>query len=86
MDNNNDLEDAFCYQLSKQNFITMNENNYDINCPVRVFNEAALFDKLKHKLLPGIFHVVGKDGNLIICKQNDVIIKVPRWMIREADI
>ena len=86
MDSNNDLEDAFCYHLSKSNFVTMNENNFEINCPVRVFNQASLFDKLKHKLLPGIFRIVGKEGNLIICKQNDFIIKVPRWMIQEAEL
>ena len=62
----------------------MNSNNYNINCPVRVMNDASLFDKLKHKLLPGIFQVIGKDGNLFICRQGDNIIKVPRWMIREA--
>ena len=64
----------------------MNENNFEINCPVRVFNQASLFDKLKHKLLPGIFRIVGKEGNLLICKQNDFIIKVPRWMIQEAEL
>ena len=84
MDADKSLEDALCYHLSKMNFVIMNSNNYNINCPVRVMNDASLFDKLKHKLLPGIFQVIGKDGNLFICKQGDNIIKVPRWMIREA--
>ena len=86
MDSDKKLEDAFCYQLSKQNFVIMNNENFEINCPVRVFNEASLFDKLKHKLLPGIFQIVGKEGNLFVCKQGNTIIKVPRWMIREAEI
>ena len=40
-------------------------------------NEAKTFDKLKHKLLPGIFTIVGRKNNLFICKQGDTLIKVP---------
>ena len=47
-------------------------------------NNAAMFDKLKHKLLPGIFTIEGKEGGLFICKQGNTVLKVPRWMIRPA--
>ena len=68
----------------KQNFVIRNSKGYDIKCPVRILNEASFFDKLKHKLLPGIFQIIGKDNNLFICKQGKTIIKVPRYMIRPA--
>ena len=84
MDNNPQLENKLCYQLTKQNFVIRNSKGYNISCPVRILNEASLFDKLKHKLLPGIFQIVGKDNNLFICKQGDTIIRVPRYMIRPA--
>ena len=84
MDNNTQLENKLCYQLTKQNFVIRNSKGYNISCPVRILNEASLFDKLKHKLLPGIFQIVGKDNNLFICKQGDTIIRVPRYMIRPA--
>ena len=84
MDNNPQLENKLCYQLTKQNFVIRNSKGYNISCPVRILNEASLFDKLKHKLLPGIFQIVGKDNNLFICKQGDTVIRVPRYMIRPA--
>ena len=82
MDNNPELENKLCYQLTRQNFIIRNSKGYNISCPVRILNEASLFDKLKHKLLPGIFQIIGKDNNLFICKQGETVIKVPRYMIR----
>ena len=84
MDLNKELEDWFCYHVSKRNFIIKNSKGYNIKCPVRVMNNAAMFDKLKHKLLPGIFTIEGKEGGLFICKQGNTVLKVPRWMIRPA--
>ena len=82
MDENPNLEDKLVYQLTRMNFVIRNSKGYDIRCPVRILNEASLFDKLKHKLLPGIFSIEGKDNNLFICRQGDKVIKVPRYMIR----
>ena len=84
MDRNKLLEDKLCYQLVRHNFVVRNNNGYDIsiNSPVRIKNEANTFGKLKHKLIPGIFTVVGKDNNLFICKQGNNIIRVPRYMLK----
>ena len=48
---------------------------------VRVYNDAHSWDKVKPKLLPGWFEVVGKEGGLVILKQGKTILKVNRWMI-----
>ena len=84
MDKNKLLEDKLCYQLVRHNFVVRNRDDYDIsiNSPVRIKNEANTFDKLKHKLLPGIYEVIGRDNNLFICKQGKNIVRVPRYMIK----
>ena len=84
MDSDKLLEDKLCYYLVRHNFVVRNSDGYDIriNSPVRIKNESDTFDKLKHKLLPGIFEVIGRDNNLFICKQGKNIVKVPRYMIK----
>ena len=82
MDKNKLLEDKLCYILTKHNFMVRNSKGYNIESDVRVMNESNSFDKLKHKLLPGIFTIVGKDNNLFICKQGNNLIKVPRYMLK----
>ena len=82
MDKDKLLEDKLCYILTKQNFVIRNSKGYNITTDVRVMNQAHEFDKLKHKLLPGIFTIVGKDNNLFICKQGNNLIKVPRYMLK----
>ena len=82
MDRNKLLEDKLCYILTKHNFVVRNSKGYNIDSPVRVMNDANTFDKLRHKLLPGIFTIVGRDNNMFICKQGDTLIKVPRYMLK----
>jgi hypothetical protein len=48
---------------------------------VRVYNDAHAWDKVKPKLLPGWFEVVGKEAGLVVLKQGKTILKVNRWMI-----
>ena len=83
MDSDKLLEDKLCYHLVRHNFVVRNSDGYDIsiNSHVRIKNEANTFDKLRHKLLPGIYEVVGKDNNLFICKQGNKLVKVPRYML-----
>ena len=59
MDSNKLLEDQLCYHLVRHNFVVRNSDGYDIsiNSNVRIKNEANTFNKLKHKLLPGIYSI-----------------------------
>ena len=84
MDSDKLLEDKLCYHLIRHNFVVRNSDGYNIseNSPVRIKNEASTFDKLRHKLLPGTYEVVGRDNNLFICKKDNKLIKVPRYMLK----
>ena len=84
MDKDKLLEDKLCYHLLRHNFVVRNSDGYNINAssPVRIMNEVNSFIKLRHKLLPGIFEVAGKDNNLFICNQGNTIIKVLRYMLK----
>ena len=82
MDKDKLFEDKLCYILTKHNFVVRNTKGYNITSDVRVMNESNRFDKLRHKLLPGILTIVGRDNNLFICKQGDTLVKVPRYMLK----
>ena len=66
----------------KENLLTEMQDGYEVNGRVRVFNDASSFDKLKPKLLPGKWDVVGKKDGLIRLKQGENEILVNRWMIK----
>jgi hypothetical protein len=53
-----------------------------IGSEVRVYNQANAMDKVKPKLLPGYWKVIGKDNGLYELIQGKNIIKVNRWMIK----
>ena len=53
-----------------------------IGSEVRVYNQANAMDKVKPKLLPGYWKVVGKNNGLVELKQGKNRIKVNRWMIK----
>ena len=69
-----------------------------IGSEVRVYNQANAMDKVKPKLLPGYWKVIGKGaggtafglppssdsakGGLYVLQQGKNIIKVNRWMIK----
>ena len=53
-----------------------------IGSEVRVYNQANAMDKVKPKLLPGYWKVVGKNNGLVELQQGKNRIKVNRWMIK----
>ena len=58
------------------------QDDYDIvGKKVRILNESSGMDKLKRKLLPGIWTVEGRQNGLFVCKQGQYTVKVSRWMI-----
>ena len=77
------LETKIVKRLMAENFCVRNENDYNFFSPyVRVYNEASKFDKVKNKLLPGFWKVVGFKNGMVELKQNDKTIFVSRWMIK----
>ena len=69
----------------------MNENlkvelnpEYKIEKYVKIRNEASVNDKVKPKLLPGVWEVVGKDNGLLIVKNGNTTLKVNRWQVKNA--
>lgn len=83
VDENVDLENKIVRRLMAENFCVRTENNYKFLPEyVRVYNEASKFDKVKNKLLPGLWKVVGFKNGLVELSQNDKTIFVSRWMIQ----
>ncbi len=83
VDDNERLEDYIVWTRMRDNIKTKFKDDFDIvGRNVRCLNESSKFDKVKTKLLPGIWQVVGTDSGLFICMQGDNKIKLPRWMIK----
>ena len=82
-DDNERLEDYIVWTRMRDNMKTKFKDDFDIvGRNVRCLNESSKFDKVKTKLLPGMWQVVGTDGGLFVCKQDDYSIKLPRWMLK----
>ena len=86
------LEDFIVEQLMKENLKIKLRDDYNIVGEwCRCVNESSKFDKIKNKLLPGIWKVVGTEDGLFICRQyngnvpTDNYVKLPRVMIRVID-
>ena len=81
---NNDerLERKIVSELSRENFIARSRPEYGLLEYCRVFNQASHFDKVKPKLLPGHWRVIGQKNGLIELEQNGNRIRVNRWMIK----
>ena len=76
VDDDERLEDYIVWTRMRENMKTKLQDDFDIvGQNVRCLNESSKFDKVKMKLLPGIWQVVGTDRGLFICQQNDNIIK-----------
>ena len=76
------LEDSVVLKLLIENASIELQDDYDvIGKKVRILNEASVMDKLKRKLLPGIWEVISKQNGLFVCKQGLKTVKVSRWMI-----
>ena len=57
--------------------------DFEVKGKVYIMNEASLFDKLKPKLLPGAWDVVGRKGFNYVCRnEKDKELIVPRWMLK----
>ena len=83
VDNDERLEDYIVWTRMRDNMETKFKDDFDIvGRNVRCLNESSKFDKVKTKLLPGMWQVAGTDGGLFICRQGDYSIKLPRWMIK----
>ena len=83
VDDDERLEDYIVWTRMRENMKTKLQDDFDIvGQNVRCLNESSKFDKVKMKLLPGIWQVVGTDRGLFICRQNDYVIKLPRWMLK----
>ena len=84
VNSNKQLEEQFVQKLVVENMIVKLSPEYEVTKLVRVRNEASHMDKVKPKLLPGFWEVVGKDGGLLKLKQGDKELKVNRWMVKNA--
>ena len=83
MAQNPKLEDKFVSILAKKKFLIKNKPGYNLEKKrVRVYNEAHVFDKVRPKLLPGVFDVVGRDGYLYIVKRGQYTLKLPRYLLK----
>ena len=82
VDEDYQLERKIVSELARENMIVRSSSEYQLAPYVRVFNQASRFDKVKPKLLPGHWKVVGTDNGLIELEQNGTRIKVTRWMIK----
>ena len=80
--NDERLERIIVSELSRENFIARSRPEYGLLEHVRVFNQASHFDKVKPKLLPGHWRVIGTKNGLIELEQNGNRIRVNRWMIK----
>ena len=81
-----ELEDFIVAQLMKENVKIKLKADFDIVGKwCRCVNESSKFDKIKNKLLPGIWKVVGTENGLFVCQQNDHFIRLPRVMIKVID-
>jgi hypothetical protein len=78
-----ELENRVVLGIIAENHIVEGHPEYNVTRRfVHVYNDAHSWDKVKSKLLPGTFEVVGKDQGLYELKQGDHRIKVNRWMIK----
>ena len=84
VDSNLELENKIVLKIIAENLVISSAQYLPLGSEVRVYNDAHAWDKVKNKLLPGTFEVVGKEGGLVELKQGDNRIKVNRWMIKSA--
>lgn len=82
VDNDVALETELVKLIRIQNFAIENSNEYRVNDTVRVYNDSDHMDKVKPKLLPGKWNLVGRKNGLYKLRQDDTEIMVPRWMIK----
>ena len=93
VNDNPKIEDFIVETIAKENIMVKLRDDYNIvGRWCRCLNESGKFDKVKHKLLPGIWKVVGTENGLFKCQKykfvnhkalpEEFIIKLPRYMIK----
>ena len=83
------LEDFIVEQLMKENLKVKLRDDYNIvGRWCRCVNESSKFDKIKNKLLPGLWKVEDSKDGLFVCRQyknnvaTDNFIRLPRMLIK----
>jgi hypothetical protein len=67
-----------------ENMFVEAQPDYQVRKFVQVYNEANAMDKVKPKLLPGKWEVVGFNKGLVQVKQGNNILNVNRWMLKNS--
>ena len=81
-DSNKKLEDEIVFNIMRSNLKRKLKQDPIIGCYVMVINESSKFDKVKTKLLPGIWKVIEYVDGLYVCKNGPNQIKLPRWCLK----
>ena len=84
VDSNVMLEQEFVKELMVENMFVKARPQYQVRKYVRVYNNAHDMDKVKPKLLPGKWEVIGSDNGLLKLKQGKNELKVNRWMVKNT--
>ena len=84
VDSNVMLEQEFVKELMVENMFVKARPQYQVRKYVRVYNNAHDMDKVKPKLLPGKWEVVGSNNGLLKLKQGKNELNVNRWMVKNT--
>ena len=84
VDNNVMLEQELVKRIAVENMFVSSQPGYQVRKYVRVYNNSHDMDKVKPKLLPGKWEVVGSDNGLLKLKQGKNELKVNRWMVKNT--
>jgi hypothetical protein len=84
VDNNVSLEQEFVKQLMLENMFVSAQPEYQVRKYVRVYNNSHDMDKVKPKLLPGKWEVIGSNNGLLKLKQGKNELNVNRWMVKNT--
>ena len=84
VDENVDLETKIVKAIMVENMFVEAQPDYQVRKFVQVYNEANAMDKVKPKLLPGKWEVVGFNKGLVQVKQGNNILNVNRWMLKNT--
>ena len=84
VDENVDLETKLVKAIMIQNMFVEADPEYQLGNVVKVYNQAHNMDKVKPKLLPGNWRVMGFNKGLVQVKQGETELNVNRWMLKNA--
>ena len=84
VDNNVMLEQELVKRIAVENMFVSSQPGYKVRKYVKVYNNSHDMDKVKPKLLPGKWEVIGADNGLLKLKQGKNELKVNRWMVKNT--